>query len=99
MCIFIVSIKASFPNVVSVENTRDYTHFSTKMPKNLYKVQKHISKKKGKLGTLHEGSRDSKRLQAAGGREEKLARAAAVTNKGRLGYGEWMVDCFRGELC
>jgi translation machinery-associated protein 16 len=58
------------------------------MPKNLYKVQKQITKKKGKLGTLHENSRDSRRLQTAGVREDKLARVGAATNRGRQGYCE-----------
>lgn len=77
-----------FPHAVSVA-TIEPLALSTKMAKNLYKVQKKISKKRGKLGTLHENSRDSKRLQAAGAREDKLSRVAAVTNKARLGYGEW----------
>lgn len=95
MCIFNQERKKKFLNsslnAVSVATIRLLLYSPiAKMAKNLYKVQKQISKKKGKLGTLHEHSRDSRRLQAAGGREEKLARAAAVTNKSRKGYGEWV---------
>ncbi|KAK2802527.1 hypothetical protein FQN50_007333 [Emmonsiellopsis sp. PD_5] len=53
------------------------------MPRNLYKVQKQISKKRGKVDSLHENSRDAKKLRRAGGREDKLARAATATTKGR----------------
>ncbi|PGH16578.1 hypothetical protein AJ79_01684 [Helicocarpus griseus UAMH5409] len=53
------------------------------MPRNLNKVQKQISKKRGKVDALHENSRDSKRLRRAGVREDKLTRAAAVTMRGR----------------
>ncbi|EEH41024.1 hypothetical protein PAAG_03310 [Paracoccidioides lutzii Pb01] len=53
------------------------------MPRNLNKVQKQIAKKRGKLDALHENSRDAKRLRRAGGREDKLARAAAATMRGR----------------
>ncbi|OJD14424.1 hypothetical protein AJ78_05225 [Emergomyces pasteurianus Ep9510] len=56
------------------------------MPKNLHKVQKQISKKRGKLDSLHENSRDAKRLRRAGGREHKLALAATVTMRGRLSF-------------
>jgi translation machinery-associated protein 16 len=49
-------------------------------------VQKLISKKRGKLDALHENSRDSKRLQRASAREDKLARAAAATLTARLIY-------------
>lgn len=56
------------------------------MIKNLHKVQKKLSKKRGKLNALHENSRDSKILRRAGGREERLARLAAVTSKERQGF-------------
>ncbi|DAA73821.1 TPA_exp: Uncharacterized protein A8136_4024 [Trichophyton benhamiae CBS 112371] len=56
------------------------------MTKNLNKITKKLSKKKGKLDSLHEKSRDAVRLRRAGGREEKLARAAATTMKGRQIY-------------
>ncbi|KAL8941203.1 MAG: hypothetical protein Q9216_002380 [Gyalolechia sp. 2 TL-2023] len=36
------------------------------MPKHLAKVQKKISKKKGAVSSLHENSRDAKRLRRAG---------------------------------
>lgn len=55
------------------------------MIKNLHKVQKKLSKKRGKLNALHENSRDSKILRRAGGREERLARLSVVTSKERQG--------------
>jgi hypothetical protein len=58
------------------------------MPRNMYKVQKHISKKRGQLDSLYENSRDAKRLRRAVAREEKLGRVAARTMKGRKYYGE-----------
>ncbi|KAJ9296845.1 hypothetical protein DTO271G3_5044 [Paecilomyces variotii] len=56
------------------------------MAKGLYKVQKQITKKRGKLEALHENSRDSQRLRRAGAREDRLARAAAVTSRTRQAY-------------
>ncbi|KAL8713870.1 MAG: hypothetical protein Q9220_002015 [cf. Caloplaca sp. 1 TL-2023] len=47
------------------------------MPKQLDKVYKKIAKKKGRLNSLHENSRDAKRLRRASGRAEKLERVAA----------------------
>lgn len=38
------------------------------------KVQKQIAKKKGKNPNLHEGSRDTKRMQRASARDDKLNR-------------------------
>lgn len=74
------------------------THFSLylrfrpfRMPlvsNRLGKVQKHIAKKKGKGVALHENSRDSKRLQAASARDNKLNRLAAVREKQNRTYGE-----------
>jgi translation machinery-associated protein 16 len=55
----------------------------------MYKVQKQITKKRGQLDSLHENSRDAKRLRRAGAREEKLGRVAARTMKRRQYYGEW----------
>jgi translation machinery-associated protein 16 len=49
--------------------------------KSFTKVQKHITKKKGKNAALHEHSRDSKRLQRASGRDTKLAKTIAVREK------------------
>jgi translation machinery-associated protein 16 len=52
----------------------------------LGKVQKHIIKKKGKNANLHEGSRDTKRLQSASMRDNKLNRLAAVREKQNKPY-------------
>ncbi|KAK0660670.1 hypothetical protein DIS24_g3278 [Lasiodiplodia hormozganensis] len=52
------------------------------MPKSLSKVSKQISKKRGTKSTaLHEYSRDSRRLQRAGLRDEKLLRLATERGK------------------
>jgi translation machinery-associated protein 16 len=57
------------------------------MPSNkLSKVQKHITKKKGKNANLHENSRDTKRLQAASARDDKLNRLAAIREKQNRPY-------------
>ncbi|KAI4290085.1 MAG: hypothetical protein L6R35_000656 [Caloplaca aegaea] len=51
------------------------------MPKNLAKVQKKIAKKKGNVSSLHENSRDAKRLRRAGARSEKLEKLAAARGR------------------
>ncbi|KAL8978230.1 MAG: hypothetical protein Q9177_006456 [Variospora cf. flavescens] len=51
------------------------------MPKNLAKVQKKIAKKKGNVSSLHENSRDAKRLRRAGARSEKLEKVAAARGR------------------
>ncbi|KAI9688862.1 MAG: hypothetical protein M1822_001219 [Bathelium mastoideum] len=49
------------------------------MPSSVAKVTKQINRKKpGKLGALHENSRDAKRLRRANARDDKLNRVAAV---------------------
>jgi hypothetical protein len=53
-----------------------------KMPvKALHKVQKHIIKKKGRNASIHEHSRDSKRLQRASGRQDKIAKVVSARQK------------------
>ncbi|KAF2444351.1 hypothetical protein P171DRAFT_414322 [Karstenula rhodostoma CBS 690.94] len=47
----------------------------------LNKVQKHITKKKGKNVALHENSRDTRRLQSAAQRDDKINRLSAVREK------------------
>ncbi|KAH8693943.1 translation machinery-associated protein 16 [Talaromyces proteolyticus] len=42
--------------------------------KNLNKIQKKLSKKRGKLNALHEDSRNAKSLRRAGAREDRIAR-------------------------
>jgi translation machinery-associated protein 16 len=55
--------------------------------KALSKVHKQISKKRGsKLDSLHENSRDAKRLRRASARDDKLSRAASTMMKGRQSY-------------
>ena len=52
------------------------------MPSKLAKVQKHVSKKKGsKINSLHENSRDAKRLRNAGARDDRVARLTAGRQK------------------
>lgn len=58
------------------------------MAKNLAKVTKKITKKKGKMGnSLHENSRDAKMLRRAGAREDKLVKMASLATSGRQLYG------------
>ena len=53
----------------------------------LGKVQKHVAKKKGKnVATLHENSRDTKRLQSAAMRDNKLNRIVALREKQNKSY-------------
>ena len=48
------------------------------MPSKLAKVQKQVTKKKGnKIHSLHENSRDAKRLRKAGARDHRVARLTA----------------------
>ena len=47
----------------------------------LDKVHKQITKKKGKNPNLHEGSRDTRRLQAAAARDDKINRISALREK------------------
>ncbi|KAF2144640.1 uncharacterized protein K452DRAFT_349691 [Aplosporella prunicola CBS 121167] len=59
------------------------------MPKSLSKVQKQIAKKRGSAGkasAMHENSRDHHRLQAAGVRDEKIARIIASRSKQNQPY-------------
>jgi translation machinery-associated protein 16 len=52
------------------------------MPSKLAKVQKHVAKKKGsKITSLHENSRDAKRLRRAGARDDSVARVSATRER------------------
>lgn len=52
------------------------------MPSKLSKVQKHVTKKKGaKATSLHENSRDARRLRNAGARDDRVARLTSVREK------------------
>lgn len=67
------------------------------MARALNKVHKQISKKRGgKTNTLHENSRDAKRLRAAGAREEKLQRVMDAAVKSNQVYG---MPTLRELLC
>jgi translation machinery-associated protein 16 len=52
----------------------------------LAKVTKSIAKKKGKNPNLHEGSRDTQRLQAASARDNKLNRLTSLREKQNRHY-------------
>ncbi|KAJ5820103.1 translation machinery-associated protein 16 [Penicillium riverlandense] len=56
------------------------------MAKTLQKVHKKISKKRGKVDSLNENSRDAQRLRRAGARDDRLSRHAKSTLKGRQPY-------------
>ncbi|KAI4284518.1 MAG: hypothetical protein L6R38_001341 [Xanthoria sp. 2 TBL-2021] len=60
--------------------------FNNKMPKDLAKVQKKIHKKKGVATSLHENSRDAKRLRRAGARSDKLEKLATARGKALQPY-------------
>ena len=63
------------------------------MSRALHKVTKQISKKRGnKLNTLHENSRDSKRLRRAGMREEKVAKTLHAARTANQLYGMFVAD-------
>ncbi|WPG97922.1 Hypothetical protein R9X50_00070500 [Acrodontium crateriforme] len=52
------------------------------MPSSLNKVQKHVTKKKGaKISSLHENSRDAKRLRRAGARDDRVAKSESLHKK------------------
>ncbi|TKA75285.1 hypothetical protein B0A55_05077 [Friedmanniomyces simplex] len=62
------------------------------MPSKLAKVQKHVSKKKGsKINSLHENSRDAKRLRNAGARDDRVSRLGAVREKANR---QWLERVF-----
>jgi hypothetical protein len=54
--------------------------------KRLSKVTKQITKKKGKNPNLHEGSRDTQRLQSAAARDDKLNRLTSLREKQNRHY-------------
>ncbi|OQD77305.1 hypothetical protein PENDEC_c003G02697 [Penicillium decumbens] len=54
--------------------------------RNLQKVQKHISKKRGAIGAMHENSRDAQRLRRAGARDERLIKHNANVDQARRPY-------------
>ncbi|KAI1101311.1 translation machinery-associated protein 16 [Jackrogersella minutella] len=58
------------------------------MPKTFEKTRKAIAKKKGPLDSLHQYSRDSKRLHRAQVRDEKLEKIAASRKKSDKPYLE-----------
>ena len=57
------------------------------MARALAKVQKKVLKKKGDLSTLHENSRDAKRLRRAGARTEKLEKHKAARDRANRSHG------------
>ncbi|KAK6365901.1 translation machinery-associated protein 16 [Exophiala oligosperma] len=72
------------------------------MARSLNKVHKQIAKKKGgKTNSLHENSRDAKRLRAAGAREEKLHRimdAALKSNQIYVDRIAWFKSALEGSV-
>ena len=71
------------PNFWSWELSKIASHYyrtkeSSKMPSKLAKVHKHVAKKKGsKINSLHENSRDAKRLRRAGARDDRVSKLSA----------------------
>lgn len=64
------------------------------MPSSLSKVQKHVKKKKGaKMDSLHENSRDARRLRRAGARDDRVARAAGMREKVNRQWIDRVIFC------
>lgn len=71
---------------------------AVEMPSKLAKVQKHVIKKKGnKINSLHENSRDAKRLRKAGARDDRVARLAAVRQRNNKQWTD-RISFFRTRL-
>ncbi|KAL7619593.1 translation machinery-associated protein 16 [Parahypoxylon ruwenzoriense] len=64
------------------------------MPKTLERTRKAIAKKKGPIDSLHQYSRDSKRLHRAQVRDEKLEKIAASRKKNDKPYRTSLVARF-----
>ncbi|KAI1385730.1 uncharacterized protein F4822DRAFT_352391 [Hypoxylon trugodes] len=62
--------------------------YHLKMPKSFERTRKAIAKKKGPIDSLHQYSRDSKRLHRAQVRDEKLEKIAASRKKNDKPYLE-----------
>ncbi|EAT78116.2 hypothetical protein SNOG_14576 [Parastagonospora nodorum SN15] len=63
----------------------------------LSKVTKQIRKKKGKNPNLHEGSRDTQRLQSAAARDDKLNRLTSLREKQNRHYCKAMIEDYLGR--
>lgn len=57
--------------------------------KNLNKITKKLSKKRGKLDALHEDSRNAKILRRAGAREDRIARVTTSAMIARQSFCEF----------
>lgn len=64
------------------------------MQRSLDKTRKQIVKKKGPMGTVHEGSRDSRRLRKALARDGRLGKLATSRKQQEQPLGE----CAQGML-
>jgi hypothetical protein len=74
--------KISSPNQRSATNINEIQVTKFKMvSKRFDKITKKITKKKGKSPNLHEGSRDTQRLQSAAARDDKLNRLTSLREK------------------
>lgn len=62
----------------------------------LSKVQKQIAKKKGPNAALHEGSRNTQRLQRASARDDKINRLSALRTKQNRPYSTYAA---KGKRC
>jgi len=57
--------------------------------KNLNKITKKLSKKRGKLNALHEDSRNAKLLRRAGIREDRIGRVITSAGIARQSFCEY----------
>ena len=74
------------PSPICASSTASHLRVATaedvNMPSKLAKVQKHVTKKKGaNAASLHENSRDARRLRKAGARDDSVAKKGAVREK------------------
>ena len=72
-------LPTDYPKFLAPDTNSTEKQQRVKMVSNrLDKVHKQITKKKGKNPNLHEGSRDTKRLQSAAQRDDKLNRLSKI---------------------
>lgn len=69
------------------------------MPSSLEKTRKAIQKKKGPIDSLHQYSRDSKRLHRAQIRDEKLEKVASSRRKTDRPHGTLSLSAVPPSLC
>lgn len=82
----IIIVAAPLGSSIVSSNRSNLPRTATMPSVSLSKVHKHISKKRGAMDSMHENSRDARRLRRAGSREERLSHHAGMTLKARQPY-------------